>query len=111
MSKKEDNTLLWIIIIIMCVAIALFVFNSMRSDEFKSSYDSAYKEGYNIGRDVITGGRSSRDVDLCANSCESTNTVCVAFMSKNMEWRDCGLNCDCPEILKQCYNECEKLYR
>ena len=102
---------MWIVIIIICALALLWFFNSGGSDELKSSYNSAYDEGYNTGRDIATGGKSSRDVNLCSDSCESTNTACVAFMESEMEWRDCGFDCDCQDILQICYAECEELYR
>ena len=98
----------WIVILIICALALLWFFNS---DEFKSSYNSAYDEGYSAGRDIATGGKSSRDVKLCSDQCVLTNDVCVAFMSKGMEWRDCGFICDCPKRLQECYTECEELYR
>jgi len=114
-DKKEDSNIVWIVIIIVSVLIGLWALsslftNTVDDESFESNDESAYVDSHNEGNDIVTEGKSSRDVKFCSDQCVLTNDVCVAFVGNGMEWRDCGLNCNCPEILQECYGECEELF-
>lgn len=115
-KTKEIQAWVWVAIILgILLIVGIYIysasFEGKEDNDIKSGFDSGYESGYNYGRDLVTDGKSSRDTTLCKNQCDLTNNVCVAFMSNGMEWRDCGTNCNCNQILTQCYNECEELFR
>lgn len=120
-KRKPDYLFLWIVILILVILGSIFytiyfedkdeyVPSNSLNDQGLAKDKPNYDDDNNLGRYITTNDRKSKNVNLCSDQCELTNDACVAFVKSGLEWRECGFNCNCPNILQACYDECGELF-